>query len=145
MTVEYNIDYSAIEELEKKFEQIPGKVESMINSYLHKDGAKVTIRDITGLIRLSKPSKGAEENRPHAKHSKWSKVEKINLGFVVKARGGAANKPGSFGYLVFPNEGRGPRNPLEQRFMERGLHQSVDELISNLSNLAEEEIRKGLS
>ena len=29
----------------------------------------------------------------------------MNLGFRILARGGATNKKGSFGYLVFPNEG----------------------------------------
>jgi len=144
MSIDYKINYSEVEKLQGKLEKIPGNVEDLINQYLRKEGSLTTIEYITNLIRVSRPSKGAVEHTPHAKKSKWSKVEKLNLGFVVKTKGGAANKPGSFGYLVFPNEGRGPRNPLEQRFMERGLQRSVPDILLDLNQLIEEEMRKGL-
>ncbi|HDR4840249.1 TPA: hypothetical protein QCR21_006057, partial [Bacillus cereus] len=47
-------------------------------------------------------------------------------------RGGAANKKGSFGYLVFPNEGRGSHNPLEQRFAERGIVNARPRILAEL-------------
>lgn len=144
MSVEYTIDYSEVEKLQKKMERIPGNVENLINSYLHKEGNVETVTDITELIKISRPTPGAKEHRPHAKTSKWYKVDPLNLGFVVKSRGGAANKPRSFGYLVFPNEGRGPRNPVEQRFMERGLEKSISPILEELHELLEEQIRKEL-
>jgi hypothetical protein len=138
MSISYEIDYSEVEQLEEKIKRIPENVENIINSYLHKEGAQRTIDHITSRMPMSKYRKR------HAKTSKWSRVEKFNLGFTVKPKGGAANKPNSFGYLVFPNEGRGPRNPIEHRFMERGLEGSIPEILDDMNQLLDEELRREL-
>ena len=70
---------------------------------------------IIGFMPVSKREKR------HAKHSNPLKERMFNLGFDIVAKGGAAKNKGSFGYLVFPNEGRGPHNPVAQEFFERGL------------------------
>lgn len=141
MTVEYKLDYSSIEDLQKKYSRLLDDIENFLNTYLHKDGAERTIDHITKLIKVSRPTPKANEHFPHAKTSKWSKVEKINLGFTIKPKGGAANKLRSFGYLAFPNEGRGPRNPLEQRFMERGLENSLSPILEDINELVERSLR----
>ena len=127
MSVRYELDYSEVEKLEEKFRAVPDNIENIINGVLHKDGIKVTTTAITEEMPVSNRTK------KHAKYSKWSRSTKENLGFVIKARGGASNKKGSYGYLVFPNEGRGPHNPLEQRFMEEGLEKSTPEVLRLLN------------
>jgi hypothetical protein len=131
LSVKFELDYKAIEHLEMKMAKLPGKMESATNDVLHTDGIQIATEEITKLIPVS-TRKGKIRNKKHAKHSNWSKSEKINLGFVIKARGGAANKKGSFGYLVFPNEGRGAHNPVEQRFMERGLEVATPKILAKL-------------
>lgn len=126
MTATFQIDYSEFEALEEKIRQLPEHTEELINSYLHKKGVEMTRDNITDHMPVS------NRNKTHAKHSSWSRKETENLGFTIKAKGGAANRPGSFGYLVFPNEGRGPRNPVEQRFFERGLDDSTPEILEDL-------------
>lgn len=130
MSVKYELDYSEVQKLEEKFKRIPDNVEGIINSYLHKEGATSTAEHITRFIRVSDP--WVPKTR-HARTSDWWTVDKENLGFTIKPKGGAANKKGSFGYLVFPNEGRGPRNPQEQRFMERGLAKSITDIMNGLN------------
>lgn len=45
---------------------------------------------------------------------------------------------GQFGYLIFPDEGRGVHNPRAQRFMQRGLDASVDAIVDRcIARLAE--------
>ncbi|MGG3808569.1 hypothetical protein [Geobacillus thermodenitrificans] len=111
--------------------KLPDRMERATNDVLHTDGIRIATEEITKLIPVS-TRKGKIRNKKHARHSNWSKSEKINLGFVIKARGGAANKKGSFGYLVFPNEGRGAHNPVEQRFMERGLEAATPRILAKL-------------
>ena len=130
MSVRYELDHSELEQLENKFKKIPNNVENIINSYLHRDGAEHTAEAITKFIRVSDPW---VPKARHAKTTKWWTIDKENLGFTLKPKGGAANKLKSFGYLVFPNEGRGPRNPLEQRFMERGLSKSINDIMNGLN------------
>ncbi|UFU00368.1 hypothetical protein KO561_05325 [Radiobacillus kanasensis] len=127
--VKYEVDYKAIEQIEEKFKKIPNNIEGIINSYLHNEGAAKTVKHITHLMPIS------IRDKRHARNSKWWKIEDFNLGFTVKARGGAASNPGSFGYLVFPNEGRGPHNPLEQRFMEGGLESSINDILFGRNSL----------
>lgn len=136
MQAKWEIDYAEFEALEEKLRELPAQTEETINRYLHKKGVNITKQNITSHIPVSK------RHKTHAKHSSWSRKQTENLGFVVKAKGGAANRPGSFGYLVFPNEGRGPRNPREQRFFEEGLHEStpsiLDDLLEEVTNKIQE-------
>ncbi|MDF9457035.1 hypothetical protein ABR769_26270 [Bacillus cereus] len=138
----FELDYEAIEKLEEKMRVLPNKMEPTINTILHTDGIQIAIEEITKLIPVSR-SKWSVRNKIHAKDSNWSKNEKLNLGFRILARGGAANKKGSFGYLVFPNEGRGSHNPLEQRFAERGIVNArpriLEELHKGVDKVLEEE------
>ncbi|UPL43264.1 hypothetical protein MU858_21345 [Bacillus sp. PGP15] len=127
----FEVDYAAIEKLEEKMRMLPSKMEPAVNTVLHTVGIQIATEEITKLIRVSH-SKWSVRNKTHAKNSNWSKSEKMNLGFKVMARGGAANKKGSFGYLVFPNEGRGSHNPLEQRFAERGIMNAKPKIIEKL-------------
>jgi len=129
--VKFELDYEAIKRLEMKMAKLPDRMERATNDVLHADGIRIATEEITKLIPVS-TRKGKIRNKKHARHSNWSKSEKINLGFVIKARGGAANKKGSFGYLVFPNEGRGAHNPIEQRFMERGLEAATPKILAKL-------------
>ncbi|KYG90035.1 hypothetical protein A0U40_09840 [[Bacillus] sp. KCTC 13219] len=91
---------------------------------------------MTNLLPVSKV------NKKHAKKSKWYAHEMPNLQLIVKSRGGAANRRGSFGYLVFPDEGRGPSNPVAQDFsgwaMERATPKILDALSEGLNELLEE-------
>lgn len=139
MSARYEIDYSEVDALQEKFKLIPENVENIINSYLHVEGAKKVADEITPFIRVSR------KNKRHAKLSKWWRIKPENLGFTIVARGGAAKNKGSFGYLVFPNQGRGPRNPQEQRFFERGLERAAPKVLADLNEKIEKKIREALS
>ncbi|MFD2638393.1 hypothetical protein [Piscibacillus salipiscarius] len=139
MSTSYNLDYSDIQALEEKLARLPGQMEQVMNDVLHRQGIEITARHITERMPVS------DRNKRHAKYSKWWKSERHNLGFTIKAKGGAANKPRSFGYLVFPNEGRGPHNPMEQRFMEEGLAESVNPILNELNEAIDQKLKEELS
>jgi len=143
LAVKFELDYTAIERLEMKMAKLPEKMEDAVNDVLHVDGVRIATEEITRLLPVSKQN-GKIRNKRHAKHSNWSRSEKINLGFVIKTRGGAANKKGSFGYLVFPNEGRGAHNPVEQRFMERGLKAATPKILSKLHERVDKILKEEL-
>ncbi|HEM3508247.1 TPA: hypothetical protein U1B31_002142, partial [Streptococcus suis] len=95
--------------------KIPSKSEEVVNRVLLVRGTKEVMQSIIGFMPISKREKR------HAKYSNPLKERMFNLGFDIVAKGGAAKNKGSFGYLVFPNEGRGTHNPIAQAFFERGL------------------------
>lgn len=114
------LDFSRSQKLADAMSKIPGKSEEVINRVLLAKGTKEIIQGIIGFMPVSK------RNKKHAKFSNPLKERMFNLGFDIVAKGGAANKKGSYGYLVFPNEGRGKHNPVAQQFFEKGLSERED-------------------
>lgn len=141
--MKYEVDYSEVIKLQQKIAKLPNKMEVAVNSALHRNGVKFAKEEITKLIPVSAPRK-RRQPKVHAKQEKWSSSKKENLGFTIKSKGGAANKPGSFGYLVFPNEGRGPSNPIEQRFMERGMEKAVPRILTKLNEKVDKTLEEAL-
>ncbi|WJE54325.1 hypothetical protein QRE66_08845 [Bacillus cereus] len=137
----FNLEFEQLQRLEEKMMQLPNKMEPTINNILHTDGIRIATEEITKLIPVSR-SKWSVRNKTHAKNSNWSKSEKLNLAFRVLSRGGSANKKGSFGYLVFPNEGRGSHNPLDQRFAERGIENATPKILEKLHEGVDKVLRE---
>lgn len=144
MSIKYKLDYSEIVKLQNKISQLPDVMEDVINDTLHTDGAEITIEEITKFIPVS-TFKNRMRKKKHAKTSNWSKVKNDNLGFTITTKGGAAKKKGSFGYLVFPNEGRGPSNPVEQRFMEKGLEKATPRIMNRLNERIDKKLEEALN
>lgn len=124
MAARFEFDFESFMELRDKIERVGRDIETELNQVLKTEGKKTIEPSITNLIPVSKKKKGA-----HARNSKWASQKIGNLELIIKAKGGAANKPGSFGYLVFPNEGRGPRNHEAKHFMETGRDIAIPKLI----------------
>jgi hypothetical protein len=143
LTVKFEIYYDTFTKLEQNLGRLPNKLEKIVNEFLHTEGVEIATEEITILIPNSS-WKDHRLNKRHARDVKWSRSENHYLGFTIKSRGGAANRPRSFGYLVFPNEGRGPSNPLEQRFMERGIKNATPKILHRLSNKIEKVIKEEL-
>lgn len=110
-----HLDFSGSEKLFEAMQRIPEKSEAIVNNVLRSKGTKEVMQGIVGFMPIS------NRNKKHAKFSNPLKEQLFNLGFDIVARGGAANKKNSFGYLVFPNEGRGSHNPVAQEFFQKGL------------------------
>lgn len=132
------VEFSDLSSLESKIRQLPGRAEAAINAILHTEGIKIVTEEMTNLLPVSK------ENKKHAKNSKWSAHETGNLEFVVKTKGGAANKKGSYGYLVFPDEGRGPSNPWQQNFSIRASQRATPKILDKLHGALDNLIQEGL-
>lgn len=132
------VEFNDVMALEEKIKMFPGRAEKAINKTLHTEGIEIATREMTNLIPVSKAKK------KHAKEINWSRSEIGNLEFVVKSKGGAANKKGSFGYLIFPDEGRGPSNPWAQHFSDRSLQKATPKILEKLHGALEELIEEGL-
>ncbi|WP_241559391.1 hypothetical protein [Lysinibacillus halotolerans] len=129
MSIKYEFDYREFKEIAEKMKNFGRSMEREINTILKKDGEEILAPEITQLIKTSDKEKGV-----HANRTKWYKAEFGNLEITIKAKGGAANKPGSFGYLVFPDEGRGPSNHVAQKFFERGVNKGLPKLTDITQN-----------
>lgn len=132
------VEFDDLTRLHDRIRQFPSRAEKAVNKAMHSEGIKVVTEEMTNLIPVSKRKK------KHAKDSRWYKHETGNLEFVVKSRGGAANKKGSFGYLVFPDEGRGTKNPVAQDFSGRSLQKSIPKVLQKIHGALDQLIEEGL-
>lgn len=135
MGTRYDINFNNSKKLEEALKKSVVNLEPKINEYLHVKGSKQVMQAIIGFMPVS------NRNKKHAKNSNPLKIQALNLGFEVYAKGGAANKNGSFGYLVFPNEGRGSSNPIAQEFFEKGLKSKEDLLFKDIMKIIEEQLK----
>lgn len=132
------IEYDNLTGLYDKIRALPNRAEKAINRVLHTQGLEIATREMTSLLPVSKV------NKKHAKNSKWYKHETANLQFTLKSRGGAANKKGSYGYLVFPDEGRGPSNPWAQHFSDRAAQRATPKILEALHGALDELLEEEL-
>ncbi len=132
MPIKYELDHEQSMKLFEAMSKIPKLSEKLANKVLHGEGSKIMMQKIIDFIPVSKVDK------KHAKSSKPLKDTLITLGFEIKTKGGAAKNKNSFGYLVFPNEGRGSSNPIAQRFFEKGIEQSNPEIFEQLLTALDE-------
>lgn len=130
--VKYSLDDQQSQQLASAMKEIPGKAERLVNETLKAKGMKLMIQEIIRFIPTS------NSNKRHAKNSNPLKGTMGNLGFVITTKGGAAKNLNSFGYLVFPNEGRGPHNPIAQRFFEKGADASNGKILTEVIKALEE-------
>lgn len=133
---QFQLESKDLEALEEKLTQLPGEGEAAINSMLHGESARTVMNQVVEFLPVSR------RNKKHAKYSNPFRISTFNLGFQIVTKGGAANSPGSFGYLVFPDEGRGNRNPREQNFTGRAIAAQrpriMNRLLEALTNRIEE-------
>ena len=130
-----------IEALKAHMARIPSMSEDIANRFLHDTAAPAAQRDITSVIPVSNRN---YKTKKHAKTSNPLEIDEKNLGFAIRARGGAANKKGSFGYLVFPNEGIGPHNLFAHEFFQGGLDRASDDFIPKLINTLVQKIQEAI-
>lgn len=143
-SVEFNVDYSSLIELQEKIMALPGKAEYEINNYLWGTAGEILEKAVYSKMPKSKYKKYGQP-RSHAKESKSLEIFKgINL--MVKVETRTKPKSKDFGYLIFPNEGRGIKqiNKGAQEFFEDALsseeNRITNELINHLTKKIEEEI-----
>ena len=130
--VRFELNHSQSMKVEEALKKTDKDLEGKLNEYLKTKGSKAVAAAIIKFMPKS------NRRKKHAKESNSLKRRELNLGFEVVARGGAANKKNSFGYLVFPNEGRGPHNLVEQMLFEAGLKSEEDTLFADILKIIDE-------
>lgn len=121
----FELDVKKSKKLEEELRKTKGALEKPINDFLHLKGAIKVTQSIIGFMPKS------DRKKNHAKDSNSLTTTKINLGFEVKSKL-------EFGYLVFPDQGRGIHNPTAQEFFARGLEKESDILFNSILKIVEE-------
>lgn len=133
MRADFEFNHSEFDRLQENISRLGDKAEETMNKSLAERVEEAIVPRITSLIPISRnPNGRGIRDKVHARNLVWHKKELGNLSVTIKSRGGAANKRGSLGYLVFPDEGRGSSNPVAHEFMARGLDEGTPDLVDGL-------------
>lgn len=125
--------------LEEALSNLGDEAEYTVNSIVHEMGFETLNEEVLKRLPI-----GARPNPRHARNSKPFNKKVFNLGFEFYTKGGAANNKSSFGYLVFPDEGRGPRNPYAQNFTEWGTMAAKPRIISELLEQISKKVQEAI-
>ncbi|MBC1616424.1 hypothetical protein HB904_09500 [Listeria booriae] len=131
--VRFELDATDLEQLLQKIAASPGNVEKAINQSLEREGAPLAIEGIIMRMPVSQRGAKAVREKKHAKYSNPLLKRMENLGFEIVAKGGASSKKGSFGYLAFPDEGRGSSNPVAHHFFNDGMNDRTPRILDALN------------
>lgn len=138
------LDYSKSIELENKLKALPNKAEYETNNYLWSKAGNILEKGVYERMPRSKYRHSKSMPKSHAKDTESLEIIRYNLGVKIQTK--VKPKSKDFGYLIFPNEGRGirQRNKGSQEFFEKTLESKSDEitngLLDHLDKKIEEEI-----
>lgn len=129
---QFQLNTEDLEKLKGKIGQLNEHAEDEINAILHTESIKEVPRSVQQLINISAKRKGT-----HARQGRPFKAEPFNLGFFVQSYP-------RYGYLIFPDEGRGIRNPVKQDFTQRGIDKEHPKIVNKLLEGLTKRIQKEL-
>lgn len=118
-----DVDIQGVEALSSEIERYGAGAGQIIQGVYEDFAATDIERNIQAVLPVSgRRFKGHKVGAKAAGINRVFKHEVKGLELTVKA-------PGNFGYLVFPDEGRGVHNRKEQRFMMRGMEASIGSIV----------------
>ena len=132
---EVNVHFEDLIKLEEKLKLLPNTTEYEINNYLWSNAGKVLEKEVYSRMPVSKYKKyGKSGSKGHARQSESLEIIRYNLGVKIQTK----TKPKSkdFGYLVFPDEGRG----IKQK--EKGRQEFFGKSLDNKANDIAEGLKK---
>lgn len=133
-----------LEMLEQKFKMLPQKAEYETNNYFWNTAGDIlknrVMRNLPRGIRNKSNYKGVPKT--HAKDDE--SLDKITFNLGIKVQTKLQPKLKDFGYLIFPDEGRGKHQSRSQLFFNRSLETEKEKittgLLEHLNKKIEEEI-----
>lgn len=140
-------DTSDLKRFSEAFTKWGPAFEKAASSELHRHVEPMK-KDFKSFINVSN-APGSEISRrgfPHAKLSTSLEGKKGNLAIEVRTkayRSGSKSKGNAYGYLIFPNEGRGPYNPVKQDFTGKTIDKNKKPILSSMNKIIVESFPLG--
>lgn len=149
MSNQVSVNIKSVDVLYRVLKRLPEKAEYEVNNYFWNDASEKLKKGVYSRMPKSSENKNQYNRRnvvpmTHAKDDESLDEVRYNLGIKIATR--VKPKSKDFGYLIFPNEGRGIRQRKKgsQEFFDKTLESNVQTLqnglISHLTNKIEEEL-----
>ena len=142
---ELSLDYSELIKFEERFRLLPQTAEYEINNYLWSNAGDILEKEVYRRMPLSEYKHYSKAKpKSHAKQSESLDIIRYNLGVKVQTKIKPRSK--DFGYLIFPDEGRGIRQKKKgaQEFFGKSLESKEDKIADGLINQLDKKIKEEL-
>lgn len=142
---ELTLEFSDILKLEEKIKALPQKTEYEINSYLWNQGGDIFKKQVYQNMPRSSKNKAKVKKAPKVHAKDTESLDKVTFNLGIKVQTHLKPKSKDFGYLIFPDEGRGKNQRSAQEFFGKALEseskQVANGLLEHLDKKIEEELQ----
>lgn len=136
-----------IETLQKKLSLLPNTAEYELNNYFWNKAGNVLQDKVMQNMPRSNRNKSNIKKAPKVHAKDVESLEKVRYNLGIKVQTQLKPKSKDFGYLIFPDEGRGKHQSESQEFFNRALESETNKLqtglIEHLNKKIEEELNNG--
>jgi uncharacterized protein (DUF924 family) len=141
---ELTINYKDITKLIEKWKQLPKSAEYETNKFLWNDGGDIFRKQVMQNMPRSSKNKSVYRNAPTVHAKDVESLDKVTYNLGIKIQTKLSPRSKDFGYLIFPDEGRGKHEPRAQEFFGHALTQKEDEVADKLLEHLNEKIEEDL-
>lgn len=140
---ELSVDYKELVKLEEKMKLLPKSAEYEVNNYLWSEAGSIFEKEVYARMPRSH-YKHYSKNKPktHAKDTESLEIIRYNLGVKIQTKLKPRSK--DFGYLIFPDEGRGIRQKKkgQQNFFGKSLESKEKQVTDGLTEHLNKKIKE---
>lgn len=140
----FEISSKDLERLQQKFALLPNKAEYELNNYFWNEVGDILKTKVMQNMPRSNRNKSNIKKAPKVHAKDVESLEKItyNLGIKVQTQLNPQSK--DFGYLIFPDEGRGKHQSKSQEFFHKSLESETDKIERGLMEHMNKKIKEEL-
>lgn len=143
----FTINNEDLQKLQEKFSLLPNTAEYELNNYLWNNGGDTFKKKVMQNMPRSNRNKSNIEGAPRTHAKDDESLEKVAYNLGIKVQTKLKPKSKDFGYLIFPDEGRGKHQSKKQEFFNKALKSEEEKvksgLMEHLNKKIEEELNNG--
>lgn len=140
----YSLESKDIEMLQEKLRLLPKKAEYEMNNYFWNTAGDILEKRVMQNLPRSNRNKSNYKKGPIAHAKDVESLDKISFNLGIKVQTKLKPKSKDFGYLIFPDEGRGKHQTRSQEFFNKALETEAETikegLLEHINKKIEEEI-----
>ncbi len=143
----YSLESKDIEILQEKLKILPKKAEYEMNNYFWNTAGDILKKRVMQNLPRSNKNKSNYKKGPKNHAKDVESLDKISFNLGIKVQTKLKPKSKDFGYLIFPDEGRGIHQSRSQEFFNKALESETEKikegLLEHINKKIKEEINNG--
>lgn len=140
----FTIDSKDLEKLQRKLSMLPNTAEYELNNYFWNEAGDILKKRVMQNMPRSKRDKSKYKRGPRTHAKDDESLEKVTYNLGIKVHTKLKPRLKDFGYLIFPDEGRGKHQSKSQEFFNKSLESETDKLREGLFEHLNKKIEEDL-